>query len=51
MSDDEKKRLTLWVDKKVSDAVKKQARDRGVSASAYISMLIMEKEEQKTSEK
>lgn len=41
MSDDEKKRLTLYVDGKVSDEAKKQAREMGMSVSAYFTMLIM----------
>lgn len=41
--DSEKSRLTLWMDKNVKTELKNQARENGVSASAYISMLVMER--------
>lgn len=40
---DKKSRLTLWMSDSVKDELKKQARENGVSASAYISMLISER--------
>lgn len=40
---DEKERMTLWVNKAVKDELKKQAKESGVSASAYISMLVSER--------
>ena len=41
--DSEKSRLTLWMDKNVKTELKNQARENGVSASAYISKLVMER--------
>jgi hypothetical protein len=43
MDTEEKTRLTLWVDKKISYEIKKQAKERGVSASAYISLIVAER--------
>lgn len=45
---DEKERLTLWLSKPVKDELKKQAQRNGVSASAFISMLISERKNQET---
>jgi hypothetical protein len=42
MTDNEKSRLTLYVDQNVKDELKKQAREHGVSASAYVSMIVMQ---------
>lgn len=41
-NDGNKSRLTLWLEDRVKDELKEQARDMGVSASAYISVLVMQ---------
>lgn len=38
-----KTRLTLYVDDHVKEELKKQSRDYGMSASAYVTMLVMER--------
>ncbi len=48
MGDSGKVRLTLLVSPAVKDALKKQAAEAGVSASAYVSVLAMEREKAAT---
>lgn len=43
--DDGKKRMTLYLDQHVKDELKRQAKDCGVSVSAYVSMIVMSKRE------
>lgn len=39
----DKERLTLWVSPKIKDELKRQAREAGVSASAYVSVLVADR--------
>lgn len=39
----EKERLTLWVTPRVKEELKRQAKEVGVSASAYVSVLVGER--------
>lgn len=45
-TENEKSRLTLWMAKNVKDELKRQAKNSGVSPSAYLSMIIMERKRQ-----
>lgn len=47
----EKVRLTLWIEPRVKDALKEQAASLGVSASAYVSVLVGERMEKVDSDK
>lgn len=42
-SSSDKKRLTLWVSPKVKEELKRQAHNAGVSASAYVAVLVAER--------
>lgn len=42
-SSSDKERITLWVAPKVKEELKRQAREVGVSASAYVSVLVAER--------
>lgn len=50
MHSEDKKRMTLYLDGRVKDELKKQAREHGVSASAYVSMLVMSKRDESRNE-
>lgn len=50
MPSEDKKRMTLYLDERVKDELKKQAREHGVSASAYVSMLVMSKRDESRNE-
>lgn len=47
MTDTEKKRLTLWLEPRVIEQLKRQAKNNGVSVSAYVSMTTMQKTNEK----
>ena len=41
MGESKKVRLTLWVDPLVKETLKRQASEAGVTASAYVSVIVM----------
>ena len=47
---DQKTRLTLWVDGKVKEELKRQARELGISASAYVSIIAMQRKKEEESD-
>jgi predicted HicB family RNase H-like nuclease len=42
-----KERMTLWLDKSVKDELKKQAKETGVSVSAYVSFFVAQQKRDK----